>query len=285
VKGQPQTIVLSTNDMPGDSVAPLDPSTIRLCGSTEIAPQCTSVSLSISGEGTYSVNASGTVTFIPDPDFVGPATPQRYVIADVLGQSTDATITPRVVPPPAPITADDNETGPADTPMIIDPVANDDAGAIPAGISGTVNLVRSSLRLCGQGELAPSCTATTLTTVDGVYSVDTTTGFVTFTPRNGFVGVVTQPVTYQIANDWTGPTGVGISTAVITPTIDPLAPPRTTPTLPPSSSADGGGTNLNQSERLPNTGSDSFVFALWGVILVGLGSLLYALAHRSSRVN
>ncbi len=276
VKGQPQTIALITNDVPGDGVAPLDPTTIRLCDSSETAPNCTRQSLTISGEGTYTINPSGTVTFTPDPDFVGSSTPQRYVVADVLGQVTDATIQPNVVPPPAPITADDSETGPADTPMTIDPLVNDSAGTLPAGLSGDVNLVRSSLRLCDRNELAPNCTATQLTTADGTYTVDTATGFVTFTPRQGFSGVVTQPVTYQIANDWTGPTGIGIATAVITVIIDPAAPPVVPPTLPLAETT---------SVELPATGADSVVLALWGVVILGLGGLLMVIHQRAQRNN
>ena len=276
VKGQPQTIALITNDVPGDGVAPLDPTTIRLCDSSETAPNCTRQSLTISGEGTYTINPSGTVTFTPDPDFVGSSTPQRYVVADVLGQVTDATIQPNVVPPPAPITADDSETGPADTPMTIDPLVNDSAGTLPAGLSGDVNLVRGSLRLCDRNELAPNCTATQLTTADGTYTVDTATGFVTFTPRQGFSGVVTQPVTYQIANDWTGPSGIGIATAVITVIIDPAAPPVVPPTLPLAETTSVG---------LPATGADSVVLALWGVVILGLGGLLMVIHQRAQRNN
>jgi CshA-type fibril repeat protein len=276
VKGQPQTIALITNDVPGDGVAPLDPTTIRLCDSSETAPNCTLQTLTISGEGTYTINPSGTVTFTPDRDFVGSSTPQRYVVADILGQVTDATIQPNVVPPPAPITADDSEIGPADTPMTIDPLANDSAGTLPAGLSGEVNLVRSSLRLCDRSELAPNCTATQLTTADGTYTVDTATGFVTFTPRNGFTGQVTQPVTYQIANDWTGPSGVGIATAVITPIIDPAAPPAPLPAI-----AIGGGSSTSSSSLLPQTGSDLLITTLWAAVLIGLGSLLMVFGLRS----
>jgi CshA-type fibril repeat protein len=281
VKGQPQTIALITNDVPGDGVAPLDPTTIRLCDSSETAPNCTLQTLTISGEGTYTINPSGTVTFTPDPDFVGSSTPQRYVVADILGQVTDATIQPNVVPPPAPITADDSEIGPADTPMTIDPLANDSAGTLPAGLSGEVNLVRSSLRLCDRSELAPNCTATQLTTADGTYTVDTATGFVTFTPRNGFTGQVTQPVTYQIANDWTGPSGVGIATAVITPIIDPAAPPVPMPGLPGSTSDND---DTRSTSFLPATGTDIAVTALWGAVLIGSGALLGGLHRRNNRI-
>ena len=280
VKGQPQTITLLSNDAPGNAVAPFDPATLRLCGSNETAPNCTSTSVTVSGEGTYTLNPSGTVTFSPDSNFVGATTPQRYVVTDTLGQVTSTTFRPNVVLPPAPITTDDTETGPAETLMIIDPLVNDSAGTIPAGQSGTVNLIRSSLRLCDRNELAPNCTATQLTTVDGTYIVDTATGFVTFTPRQGFSGVVTQPVMYQIANDWTGPSGIGIATAVITPIIDPVAPLVVPPTLPNGDSAVGAG-GSNSSVRLPNTGTDTCALVLWGVLLVCSGGALVFLKRRA----
>jgi hypothetical protein len=68
---------------------------------------------------------------------------------------------------------------------------------------------------------------TKLTTADGKYSVDTKTGKVTFVPRTGFTGMVTQPVWYQIANDWKGASGVGISTAQLITTIEAGALPTT----------------------------------------------------------
>jgi len=99
---------------------------------------------------------------------------------------------------------------------------------------------------------------------------------VTFTPRNGFTGQVTQPVTYQIANDWTGPSGVGITTAVITPIIDPAAPPVPLPAI-----AIGGGSSTSSSSLLPRTGSDLLITTLWAAVLIGLGSLLMVFGLRS----
>jgi hypothetical protein len=55
--------------------------------------------------------------------------------------------------------------------------------------------------------------------VDGRYVVDTSTGKVTFTHVEGFEGTVAEPVTYIIANNWTGFSGTGISTNVLIPTI------------------------------------------------------------------
>ena len=57
----------------------------------------------IEGEGTYTVNANGTVTFDPLPTFTGTATAVTYQAVDDLGQYVSATITPSVTPPPAPV--------------------------------------------------------------------------------------------------------------------------------------------------------------------------------------
>jgi hypothetical protein len=73
--------------------------------------------------------------------------------------------------------------------------------------------------LCRPTDAAPACTQTSLTTVDGEYVVDTSTGKVTFTHVEGFEGTVAEPVTYIIANNWTGFSGTGISTNVLIPTI------------------------------------------------------------------
>jgi CshA-type fibril repeat protein len=230
VRGEPQTITLISNDAPGVDTSPLLPASIRLCDTNETAPNCSKTELVVPGEGSYRLNPNGTVVFTPDPTFEGSATPIRYMASDELGQSTTSTVVAKVVPPPAPITDDDTKTGPPNRPIVFDPAANDTPGVVPAGQSGRVTLVRTSLRLCDAGQLVPNCTATTLATADGTYTVDIATGWVTFTPRTGFEGVATRPVTYQIANDWTGPTGIGIASAVITPIVDQQASPSALPT-------------------------------------------------------
>jgi LPXTG-motif cell wall-anchored protein len=60
--------------------------------------------LVVSGEGTYTVNAEGTVTFDPLSSFHGTATPIRYQATDSLGRFVNSTITPTVDAPPVIIT-------------------------------------------------------------------------------------------------------------------------------------------------------------------------------------
>ncbi len=105
-------------------------------------------------------------------------------------------------------------------------------GVVPSGVTGTVELVPNSIRLCGPTDTAPNCTRTSLTTDDGTYTVNTTSGQVTFVHRTGFLGTVTQPVTYQIANNWTGLSGIGVTTNILIPTIVPPAPPSPAPAPP-----------------------------------------------------
>ena len=233
VMGATQTLSPLGNDSPGSSSNPLVKTSIKLCGSGETAPACTQTSVTVSGEGTYTVNADGTVSFEPLPLFVGNATPMPYVVTDSLGQNANSTLNPKVVPPPAPITQLDTGTAVQGSTVVLSPWLNDSPGIVPAGVTGTVALVPTSIRLCGPTDAAPTCTLTTLTTDDGTYSVDTSTGRVTFVHRTGFLGTVTQPVTYQIANNWTGLSGIGIATNILIPTITaPLPPPPPAPTEP-----------------------------------------------------
>jgi uncharacterized repeat protein (TIGR02059 family) len=233
VMEQTQTLSPVGNDSPGAITYPLNPKTVLLCGATETAPTCTKTTVTVSGEGTYVVQLNGTVQFTPESTYYGTATSLSYVVKDSLGQVATSTLTPKVVPPPAPITELDTGTAEQGSSVLLSPWANDNGGVVPNGVSGTVALVPASIRLCGPTDAAPNCTRTTLTTDDGTYTVDTATGRVTFVHRTGFLGTVTQPVTYQIANDWTGLSGIGISTNILIPTIIPPAPPA-----PPAPSAE-----------------------------------------------
>jgi CshA-type fibril repeat protein len=156
-----------------------------------------------------------------------------YSVRDSLGQVAHSTLNPVVVPPPAPITELDTGTAEQGSSVVLSPWNNDNGGVVPTGVTGTVELVPNSIRLCGPTDTAPSCTRTSLTTDDGTYTVNTTTGQVTFVHRAEFIGTVTQPVTYQIANNWTGLSGIGITTNILIPTIIPPAPPAPAPAPAP----------------------------------------------------
>jgi CshA-type fibril repeat protein len=104
-----QIISIFTNDVfPGSEASLVS---IKLCATLEgqmatgsVSQGCAETTLTISGEGTYTVNADGTVTFDPLPSFHGTATPIRYQAVDALGRFVNSTITPTVEAPPVVIT-------------------------------------------------------------------------------------------------------------------------------------------------------------------------------------
>jgi CshA-type fibril repeat protein len=103
-QGVAQRISIFGNDSPANAGVPFDLATLRLCRPSDTPPACTQTSVAIAGEGTYSINGDGTVTFTPEPEFVGVATPIAYVVEDVLGQVVWATIHPTITPRPEVIT-------------------------------------------------------------------------------------------------------------------------------------------------------------------------------------
>jgi CshA-type fibril repeat protein len=101
-----QLINLVDNDTPGSgtlniaSIALCDPNTTP----AQIPNLCESTNITIAGEGSYTLNPDGTVTFDPLPTFTGSVTrPITYQIEDSTGQYDSATITPTVLKPPAPV--------------------------------------------------------------------------------------------------------------------------------------------------------------------------------------
>jgi uncharacterized repeat protein (TIGR02059 family) len=184
------------------------------------APNCTrniDGTVTIDGQGTYSAAAAnGTVVFTPIPTFTGTATPVTYTISDALGQSATTTYTPTVIP--APVAINDTSTNGQDKNQLINVLANDTVPTNPAGDP----LNPASVKLCdpttNPAQVAPNCTLTTLTTADGTYTVNPTTGVVTFDPIPSFTGTVSVPVRYQVSDTGSTPQ---VTSATITPTVIP----------------------------------------------------------------
>lgn len=173
-------------------------------------------SVTVPGEGTYTVDTeTGVVTFVPLATFTGEATPVPYTATTTAGDPLSSTITITVGAPAAPTASDDVGSAPFANEVAFTPLANDSAG--PAGTA----FVPASLRLIDPDTQQPVNTLTV--DGEGVWSVDTETGSVTFTPQDGFTGEGT-PVAYTVS------TNVGDTTgATLTPTIGapPVAAPDT----------------------------------------------------------
>jgi CshA-type fibril repeat protein len=226
--------------------SPVVLSSLKLCGSGETPGGCTRTILVVASEGTYTVNTDGTITFDPLPTFSGTASPVIYQASDLAGNVIHATITATVNASPIPEPKNDEAVGNKGSSIEFSPWLNDAPGT--AANNEKVTIDPKSIRLCGSGEVIPNCSQTSLTTADGKYTVDIKTGKVKFVPRSGLTGTVTQPVTYQIANDWKGGSGPGVASGQLIATI------RTT--------------------KLPTTGTSPVWPVVWAGVTLLLGCVL-----------
>lgn len=137
--------------------------------------------VTVAGEGAYSVNPeTGDITFTPEPDFSGEATPVSYRIIDAKGQNSTSTYTPTVwdrAPQP------ENKT--TDGPMGVDQTVT---VTPPSG--GTTKLLD-----CSGDECEPVNSLSIAG--EGNYEVDPETGEITFTPNSDFWGTATA-VKYRL---------------------------------------------------------------------------------------
>jgi len=204
-----QVINVLSNDVAGDG-ATLNASSVKICTVATSDASCSSTSLTIPGEGTYTVNDNGTITFDPLPTFAGDATAIKYVVSDNFGQKNSAQISVEVEYP-EPSDADPNTSeGISGATQTIDPLDNDTSAT---GVSLDVTTVR----LCGDGETAPICTATSVYKAgQGTYSVNTTTGIVTFVPEPGFAGTA-GTVSYVVEDSLSRVISSTITASVVGP--------------------------------------------------------------------
>ena len=189
----------------GDPVAPMNdavPATFEDGSTTK----------KVDGVGTYTVAPDGTVTFTPEPSFVGKALAVTVVREDMNGTKASATYTPTVTP--------------------VTPAATPAESVAPQGIvqTGTVTFTagnpvapinKQTITLLDEnGKPAESVDAKSPEgKVIGKFTVDKETGVVTFTPTDKSYSGEVVPVKVQ-AKDANGTT---VETTY-TPKITPVAP-------------------------------------------------------------
>uniref|UniRef100_UPI001F5A8967 Ig-like domain-containing protein n=1 Tax=Luteimonas aquatica TaxID=450364 RepID=UPI001F5A8967 len=76
--GQPVVVNVLANDTDPDNN--IDPSTVKIVGAPGDGK-----TLVVPGEGTWTVNPDGTITFTPEPDFIGKTKPIQYTVTDTTG--------------------------------------------------------------------------------------------------------------------------------------------------------------------------------------------------------
>ena len=175
-----------------------------------------STSKKVDGVGTYTVAADGTVTFVPDPSFTGTAPSVTVVREDKNGTKASATYTPTVNPvtltPTNKVSEDIQNVPQTETPTFA--LSNDETAQI------------TSKKLIDPTTGQPTDETSVTVVGEGTYTIDPTTGAVTFTPEKDFVGTakgVTVQATATITNE-AGKTSTITSDASYTPTVVAAVP-------------------------------------------------------------
>ena len=186
-------------------------------------------SVTVAGEGTYTINpTTGEVTFVPEPSFTGTAKGVEVTLSAPVGRNKDGKVQEEYVK-----TATAKYT-PTVTPITITPTnkVSEDIQNVPQTQTPTFDLSNDKTAQITSKKLVDPATgqptdATTVTVAgEGSYTIDPTTGAVTFTPEKDFVGTaqgVKVQATATVTNA-TGATSTITSEASYTPTVKAAAP-------------------------------------------------------------
>ena len=182
------------------------------------------LSVTVAGEGTYTIDdTTGQVTFVPEPGFTGTANGVTVTLSAPVGRDKDGTIRDEYVK-----TATAKYT-PTVTPITVTPTnkVSEDIQNVPQTQTPTFDLSNDKTAQITSKKLVDPATgqptdATTVTVAgEGSYTIDPTTGAVTFTPEKDFVGTakgVTVQATATITNA-NGKSATITSDATYTPTV------------------------------------------------------------------
>ena len=186
-------------------------------------------SVTVEGEGTYTINPStGEVTFTPEPSFTGTAKGVDVTLSAPVGRNKDGKIQQEYIK-----TAIAKYT-PTVTPITVTPTdkVSENVQNVPQTQTPTFDLSNdktaeiTSKKLVDPATGQPTDETTVTVAGEGSYTIDPTTGAVTFTPEKDFVGTakgVTVQATATITNA-NGKTATITSDATYTPTVVPAVP-------------------------------------------------------------
>ena len=187
------------------------------------------LSVTVAGEGTYTIDdTTGKVTFVPEPGFTGTANGVTVTLSAPVGRDKDGTIRDEYVK-----TATAKYT-PTVTPITVTPTdkVSADVQNVPQTQTPTFDLSNdktaqiTSKKLVDPATGQPTDDATVTVAGEGSYTIDPTTGAVTFTPEKDFVGTakgITVQATATITNA-NGKTATITSDATYTPTVVAAVP-------------------------------------------------------------
>ena len=221
-QGQAQTQDTETMFTKGDEVAPIDKTTVKLVDPS--GNEVTTMPALKDGKevGTYTIDpTTGVITFQPNKDFTGTPDPAKVVAKDTNGTKVETTYTPTVTPV-TPTAEPKETTGKQGQPQTQETESMFKQGDEVAPIDKTtVKLVDPS------GNEVTTMPALKDGKEVGTYTIDPTTGVITFQPNKDFTG--TPDPAKVVAKDTNG---TKVETTY-TPTVTPV-----TPTADPAETTD-----------------------------------------------
>ena len=221
-QGQPQTQETESMFKQGDEVAPIDKTTVKLVDPS--GNEVTTMPAMKDGKevGTYTIDpTTGVITFQPNKDFTGTPDPAKVVAKDTNGTKVETTYTPTVTPV-TPTAEPKETTGKQGQPQTQETESMFKQGDEVAPIDKTtVKLVDPS------GNEVTTMPAMKDGKEVGTYTIDPTTGVITFQPNKDFTG--TPDPAKVVAKDTNG---TKVETTY-TPTVTPV-----TPTADPAETTD-----------------------------------------------
>jgi uncharacterized repeat protein (TIGR01451 family) len=201
--------------------------------------------LEVPNVGSYAINpTTGEVTFTPAVGFIGAAPAITYEVTDAFNQTAQSTYIPSVTAPPPP-----------SVPSVTTPGGNNSQQSTTISVppSGSVRFI------------GPNNTRVTTLNVpgQGTFTIDPTTGVVTFTPEPGYTGTPT-PVDYELVDAYQ-------QTATGTYTPGPVPTTTTIPVITPA-------------PNLPATGAEHRRWMDTALMSLGLGSIVVVARRRRKHI-
>ena len=186
---------IDVGPLANDSDPDGDPLTITEINGVALTPG-TPQSIAVPN-GTVDVAADGTITVTPDNGFTG-TIDVPYTIEDSDG-ATDSAVHSVEVPNPPPVAVDETVSTPFETPIDVDPLAND---SDPDGDPLTITEI-NGVALTGGAQ--------TITVTNGMVNI-AAAGTITVTPDMGFTGTIDIPYTIEDAD---GDTAMAIHSVIV----------------------------------------------------------------------
>ncbi|WP_341947102.1 tandem-95 repeat protein [Microbacterium sp. LWH11-1.2] len=232
--GVPVAVDLLDDDSAGDASAPLVPAATVFPATGQpsgVTVSADGKTLTIDGQGTYVLDAAGSVVFTPADGFSGTTTPVIYRIADANGTTDDARV--QITVRPGPVAAPDTDSTPQGVPVTLRPLDNDTPSRNADDSEGAWDASTLRFPTTGQPAGAQVLDGGTRLVVpgEGTYTA-AADGSVTFTPLPAFAGlasVVSYTVTDAIGNGVTSTIVIEVTPVIPTATDDAAVTPFATP--------------------------------------------------------